>query len=203
MNKKPMKAADHMFAIQVMEPIMSALGGFIYFGTLLGFVRDGSPIENDDDVDLYFNQKYFNNVLDFLTAAGFCIDRNQRPNNTDWFLQARSEINGRKICVDFYFYDSDYDDHFVIEPWNFWGTVEQETSHLRTPKALLFPLKKMSVGSLELNIPAHPVVICEFLYGVNWRIPLQKGENYVIPKIIGGRPLRVLQRSDGVMTVIP
>ena len=32
---------------------------FIFFGTLLGIVRDGQPIDGDDDIDFYVNKKNY------------------------------------------------------------------------------------------------------------------------------------------------
>ena len=37
--------------------IISELEYFIFFGTLLGMVRENNLIENDDDIDIYVNLK--------------------------------------------------------------------------------------------------------------------------------------------------
>ena len=91
--------------ISVLKEI-SHLDYFIWFGTLLGFVRDNDIIENDDDIDLYIDSKHREEVIQIIERVfNYKIDMSVWPNHTPYFIQANPIIDGVKTFIDFYFYD--------------------------------------------------------------------------------------------------
>ncbi len=170
---------------------------FPFFGTLLGLIRESKPIDNDDDVDFYVNILDYENVKSLLSALKFEIDYSTWPNHTKYFIQANGFLEGVFVRIDFYFYNKDVDPNFLIERWNFPGQPQNPKSILKLPKPLIFPLKEISSCGITIPIPKYPEIICEFLYGVNWRIPQKKLVDYRTV-MLGGRPLRTRLKNGKI-----
>ncbi|MDB2565645.1 LicD family protein [Porticoccaceae bacterium] len=173
---------------------------FAFFGTLLGLIREGKPIETDDDVDFYVNVSDYENVKSVLRCLNFEIDYTMIPNHTKCFIQATGFLMEEFVRIDFYFFDKDVDPHFLIERWNFPGTPQNPKSILKVPKPLIFPLREISFGDVSIPIPKYPEIICEFLYGVNWTTPQQKKTDYHT-LMLGGRPIRY-RKDNGSIKLI-
>ena len=184
LSQASMKQALVKFSIELQK---NKIEHFIFFGTLLGLIRDGKPILGDDDVDFYVNKIHYNKIKDLLTSLVFKLDYSRSPNRTKHFIQVDSHLNNIQIRVDFYFYDSNTDENFLLEPWNFLGKPNDKNNILKVPKPLVFPLKVKSFEGTEVFIPQYSEIVCEFLYGKNWSIPAKKKNEYIIT-IIGGRP---------------
>ena len=159
---------------------------FPFFGTLLGIVRDGSLIDGDDDVDIYVHHKNYDLVKSILHDNGFEIDYNQNPNHTPYFFQIIGAHDGVNIRIDFHFY-IDSDDDLFIEDWWRHTTSNGIEDILRIPKPFIFPLKGIEYKNILITIPNHSDILCDFLYGKNWRLPQQKGVEYVIFTFEGRR----------------
>ena len=179
-----------------LKKICTALNGrceyFPFFGSLLGLVRDNGPIVGDDDVDIYVNKKDFTIIKSIIKDFGFEIDFGLRPNQTEHLLQVKGILDGKYHRIDFYFYDDESDPYFIQERWNFPGIPTDIKNVLRIPKPLIFPLKQIDYENIPISIPHSPEILCEFLYGVNWRTPQKKGMDYKIV-MLGGRPIRLIQ----------
>lgn len=167
---------------------------FIFFGTLLGIVRGGQPIDGDDDIDFYVNKQNYDLICDIVLTLGFDIDFSVYPNHTGDIIQANGFIDGIEIRVDFYFYDALSDENFILERWNFTAEPNNVDNLLKVPKPLIFPLANTNYQGHEIYIPQFPEIICEFLYGINWKTPQKKGVDYKTI-ISGGRPLRISSKG--------
>ena len=167
---------------------------FAFFGTLLGLTREGKPIDNDDDVDFYENKNDYLSVRKLLNSIGLSVNYSEWPNQTNHFIQASGILDNIEIGVDFYFFDSDADENFLIEKWNFAANPNNKNLILKIPKPLIYPIVKKSYLGSDICVPKHSDIICEFLYGVEWKIPKKKGVDYKVA-IIGGRPLRIIGSS--------
>ena len=66
---------------------------------------------------------------------------------------------------------------------------------LRLPKPLVFPLRVILYEGVEVFIPQHPEIVCEFLYGVSWSIQKKKKSDYKVA-MIGGKPLIVQNKFN-------
>ena len=161
---------------------------FIFFGTLLGLVRDNNIISGDDDIDFYVNMKHRDDLIKKLKSNSLIIDENISINKTNYFLQAVRKLNDKIFIIDFYFYEANLDNDFIIEKWNFQGMYNIEGKHLRIPKIFIYPIqnKKYELGSI--NFPSQTIQLCEFLYGPNWKVKIKKDEDYTI-KVINNKPV--------------
>ena len=163
---------------------------FVFFGTLLGLIREGRPITGDDDVDFYVNEIFYDSVCELLDSMGLIVDFSNHPNHTKHFIQVSGRLDKIEIRVDFYFYDASTDDNFLLEPWNFSGSPDNENKLLKLPKPLVFPLKVKKYLGTEIFVPQFSEIVCEFLYGKNWTIPKTKKIDYRVA-MVGGRPVRI------------
>lgn len=164
---------------------------FIFFGTLLGLTRNHSPIPGDDDVDFYVHESEYEKVQNILLSMGISIDYNKFPNHTKHFIQAHFVKDNKEYRTDFYFYNSSVDNNFILEYWNFLGIpngIKNEFNVLKLPKPLVYPIQQKMYMQQEISIPKYPEIICEFLYGYNWKIPRSKGIDYHT-SMLGGRPI--------------
>ena len=168
---------------------------FIFYGTLLGIVRENKLIKGDDDIDFYVNKKDRNKLIKILSNKGFDLNLNLYPNNTEYFFQINQKIDGKNIVCDFYFYDSESSKLYLEDKWNFIGNPNTEKNTLLVPKKLIFPLKKKFFNNHELFFPKHPKQVCKYLYGKNWKIPMKKEIEYKI-LIINGKPKQYIFKNN-------
>jgi len=159
----------------------------IFFGSLLGVTRDNALIEGDDDVDFYVNLKEREKVIAILDDLSVQIDFSKKPNNSSYFIQADFEHRNKRLRVDFYFYESDIDDNYIYERWNFEAKPKYEQFMLKIPKVFIYPLNKIESNYGCIYMPAHPELICEYLYGSRWKTPLKKNQEYQV-RVMGGKP---------------
>lgn len=202
-----MKSVLNNLALEVALTTMSThltshnIEFFPFFGTLLGLVREGKPIVNDDDIDFYVNISDYENVKSLLQSLDFEIDYTKHPNHTTCFIQASGYLLEEFVRIDFYFFDNDVDPHYLIDRWNFPGKPENPYSILKVPKPLIFPLREISFCEVSIPMPRYPEIICEFLYGVNWMTPQKKHIDYSI-LMLGGRAIR-FKKIDNKVELIP
>lgn len=170
---------------------------FCFFGTLLGLTRAGEPIRGDDDVDIYVNRKHRTRLIHLLKDIGLTGFANAGSDQDNHFLQLQTKIGAFDCLIDFYFYDGDSDSNFIIERWNFSVRYRDPQNWLKIPKPFIFPLKLQKFSITDVYMPKFDEIICEFLYGSDWRRPLKKDIDYFI-QIVGGRPIRFRKTNDSV-----
>jgi hypothetical protein len=154
---------------------------FIFFGTLLGTVREGHLIKGDDDIDIYIAKKHRDEVSKLLVNLGCTVTDNRCP----YFLQVTREENGNLGFIDIYFYEVNAER--VEERYNFTGNWARPEYTLHIPLELIFPLQTTRVENVDVFIPNWPRACLEYLYGRNWQIPLAKKFQYKVD-IVGNVP---------------
>tara|TARA_Y100001958_G_C21028708_1_gene402522 strand:+ start:57 stop:701 length:645 start_codon:yes stop_codon:yes gene_type:complete len=187
-NKDKISVEENFLNLKFFSNIMSNIEHFVFFGTLLGLVRDGNLIENDDDIDFYVNIKEREKLIQILKDNSIYVDLNLKVNKNESFLQVKRDVNNKNAIVDFYFYEDDLDKYYIIEKWNFQGGTHKESEHLRIPKIFTHPIIQKKIKSIDINFPAKPIYLCDFLYGKNWKVKMKKNSEYTI-KVIDGKPV--------------
>jgi len=134
----------------------------LFYGTLLGYIRENDFIENDDDIDVIVNKKDYNKVMENISK------KNLKTGiiNQDIIQIFMNDIGP----FDIYFY--------VFEKNNIKISWEKELFPIKN----IFPLKKINYYNMEINIPSKPIDILYQGYGENWSIPQKKGNynyNYI------------------------
>ncbi|MCA8833514.1 MAG: LicD family protein, partial [Proteobacteria bacterium] len=166
--------------------LLKGIEHFVFFGTLLGLVRDGDIIPHDDDVDFYVPIEQRAAVIERLKTTDFSIGLNTdgKPEQPLCTVRAYKFIDGMELDIDFYLYQSNPETDCIIERWNISGKPDNKDTHLHIPKSMIFPLKTQRFFDCDIAMPAKGEDLCEFLYGKDWRTPLRKYTEY-IPEITG------------------
>lgn len=147
---------------------------FIFFGTLLGAIREGQLIKGDDDIDIYVAKKHRDEVTKLLEKLGCTVTDNRCP----YFLQVTREENGNLGFIDIYFYEANSER--LEERYNFTGNWARPEYTLHIPLELIFPLQTTTVENINVFIPNWSRACLEYLYGRNWQIPLAKKFQYKV-----------------------
>ena len=153
---------------------------FVFYGTLLGLVRENDIIDNDDDIDILVDIKNRDEVISKIEKSNLEIDYSNPYNNTPFFLQVSNMLENVKTYIDVYFYEN-YDNlDYLVERANFHQRWNDPSQSLHIPKKLIFPIKKEVFFNTKISLPNENIKICEFLYGYDWKKKLSKKNDYKI-----------------------
>ena len=187
-KKKDISISDMFKNLLHISKLINEFEYFVFFGTLLGLVRENNIIQGDDDIDFYVNIKDRDDLIKKLKLNSIIINENHPVNKTKYFLQAFRNDEDKLFVIDFYFYETDVDDEFIVEKWNFQGMPHIKTKHLRIPKIYVYPIQFKDFQSSLIKFPSKPIYICEFLYGPDWKNKIKKDKEYTI-KVINNKPV--------------
>ena len=191
---------DRKYNLQNLKEIASLLNlqkieYFIFYGSLLGYVREKNLLKKDDDIDILVNIKYRNLILKILKILDYTISVSK-----DVFIQGEKKINesnsSKKIITytDFYFYENNTKKNYICDQWNFSGKYKLKSNFLYIPKDMIFPLITGKINHIRVNIPSNAKLCCIFLYGENYHIPLKKEQEYKM-QIINNKPVQKLLKN--------
>ena len=177
--------------------IVNDLEYYIFYGTLLGFVRDGDLLEKDDDVDFQINRKHLITVIERFNRIPYHLSSKNKihdsaiiedviHNYTIFFQQASHKQGDTNTYIDMVFYE--IGNNVVIDRWNFLGSPYYPEHHVHIPIDFIFPIQKKTYDKYgEINFPAQPEKCLEFLYGPKWMFPMKKNKQYM-HKIVDNKP---------------
>ncbi len=143
---------------------------FIFYGTMLGYCRNGKIIETDDDVDFLVDIAAYDDVVRMVKSTPYTISLNMKKNN---FLQILMRYGETMTYVDFYFYTTHPNKPESI--FDKWSSIQANTvmnSHI--PKSLVFPIRTVDMMGIELNVPQNVDDCCKLVYGLNYMTPMVK-----------------------------
>ncbi len=136
--------------------LLKGIEHFVFFGTLLGLVRDGDIIPHDDDVDFYVPIEQGDALIERLKTTDFSIGLNTdgKPEQPLCTVRAYKFIDGMELDIDFYLYQSNPETDCIIERWNISGKPDNKDTHLHIPKSMIFPLKTQRFFDCDIAMPA-------------------------------------------------
>lgn len=138
--------------------LMTKLPNFnyiLFYGSLLGLIREGDFIENDDDIDVLLSIKDRAKLINRLQQLRLEITVNELS-----IIQFLIEGIGH---IDVYFYEDRNTD--ILIKWD---------GNLLFSKNDIWPLRNTRFKNFFINIPYNSEKILEETYGANWRTPLDK-----------------------------
>lgn len=128
----------------------------LYYGTLLGAVREKNFITHDEDIDLALKKEdmpIFLNLLFKLRNIGFEVARYER--------RGFMSIIRKGEYIDLYFFD--------IYPQNRnWRYCARDIF----PKDFIEETKKIDFKGELFSTCSNPIKFLEFYYGENWKTPI-------------------------------
>tara|TARA_R100000808_G_scaffold21937_1_gene47535 strand:+ start:6312 stop:6917 length:606 start_codon:yes stop_codon:yes gene_type:complete len=156
----------------------------ISWGTLLGCVRDGDIIEDDDDLDFYIDSNEVQNVKKIFIENDFTFRHIHSPIATPYnILQFIKIIENTKVFIDFYPYKNtnlDYViDYYNHAPYHLKKTIKKATEDkedLHIPKNYFFPFRLANFKKCKVNIPNNPIALMEWSYGTKFIRKLKEKE---------------------------
>jgi phosphorylcholine metabolism protein LicD len=176
--------------------ILKSVEHFVFYGTLLGLIREQNIILGDDDVDFMINLEFKKKVLTKMKFnKSFKI--NKKVCNR-YFAQFIKKKNNLVSFVDFYFFTSKLKDNYIVERHNWLANINDNNFALHFPKKMIFPIKK-DKNLKNFFIPNKPKSLLKFLYGKTWHSPLKKNIEYRV-EIINNKPLMINRSFVGSIT---
>ena len=180
----------------LISKIIDKFEHFIFYGTLLGIIREKDIIKGDDDVDFLINFKFKKLILKKMKLNNkFKLNKKVSNNYFVQFIRKKEKLLS---FVDFYFYIKDPKKNYIIEKHNFLSNINDKKFAIHIPNKIIFPIIKDNTFS-KFNIPNNPKAICRFLYGDKWSKPLKKNTGYRM-EIIKNKPLLIKRSFLGSLT---
>jgi hypothetical protein len=159
--------------------IIIPIGGFPFFGTLLGLTRNGMMIQGDDDIDFACDSDILLTTVDSIKSNFNVItqidllDQATGAGAISMILQ----FDGNLIHLDVYSFM--VEDSFCIFPVHWTDQRSVDENWLKVPKELIDTSSKyLLMKSLDFKT-TNLEELCKYLYGNLWKQSLRKNVDYV------------------------
>ena len=77
---KPVSIEKNIENLRYVSKNLSGVEWFIFFGTLLGYTRENNIIKNDDDIDIYVNIIFREDIIRIFKNTNLHFDLDNKPN---------------------------------------------------------------------------------------------------------------------------
>jgi lipopolysaccharide cholinephosphotransferase len=136
----------------------------IFFGTLLGAIRENNFIADDSDTDILCFRDDYRKADELVKRArrrGFRVPLEELPMMDHYFIR-----NGEKIDIN-WILDNGHNE-MLYDHWIKWDKKFFEQ-----------PFPTMRFRGKIVNIPHHSIELIELMYGKNWRIPQHNKKGFL------------------------
>ena len=196
MNKKEKIQNINLENLLVISKAINKYQNFVFYGSLLGLVREKNILKGDDDIDILIDFKLKKKILNLIkNLKKFKI--NKKVSNKNFVQLVRKERNF-KTFVDLYFFINNPRKKYIEEKHNFLSSVNLKSHSLHIPKKFIFPIKR-SKKFLFVNLPNQPKILCKYLYGDSWQKPLKKNTGYRM-EVVNHKPKLIKRSKVGELT---
>lgn len=172
-NKKPIDDATLNNAFDYVIQIIKDVEYSIFFGTLLGIIRENSLLKNDDDIDFLVDYKNKQKIITLLLKSDLKLDLNKPVNSGEYFIQA--EFNNKdKVClIDFYFYELTPKQKVLLK--SIGGPYQEDKKQwMYMTKNTILPFTDSLFNNMKIKIPNEPTKVLRYLYGRKWNKRIEK-----------------------------
>tara|TARA_B100000700_G_C14908398_1_gene790969 strand:- start:399 stop:1037 length:639 start_codon:yes stop_codon:yes gene_type:complete len=154
------------------RPLINNLDYVMFFGTLLGFVRNDSIIQDDDDIDFALNYSDRNSLINILENS----NNFEILTNKEFYVSCSNKNFNEPNSIDFYIFKKENEK--IIFPFSFYGNCKYRKRHdLYFDSALFY---ETELNQYNLKIPSESSKLMEKLYGKKYKTPLRKNIDYFI-----------------------
>lgn len=176
----PRTVEQNLDNLRYVSERMMHLPHFVFYGTLLGYQREGTIITNDDDIDILVDRKHHDDIRAIFENTEVFIRRKREKFRTGVFLQGVRMIGDTRTFIDFYLYEDIAEHDYICENWNYTGDYDIASNAMHIPKSAIYPIQNAQMQGIDIKVPADPQACCEFLYGKSWQIPRSKATDYTM-----------------------
>jgi len=166
-DHEPIKIGDATKILHYAKKMLDSrkIPFFLFWGTLLGAIREHSIIKGDDDIDIaILNEQLLIDNLPYFYEQGFKIVRVERG-----------------ALYSFRIADTDcYIDIYIVKPIRFslWSFRCYTVCKHYLPKKYFKSFDTISFLGIDCLIPNHSEEVLELLYGKTWRIPMKGAKSF-------------------------
>ena len=190
--KIPIDQKYNEINLKELLPLFEELEYFVFFGTLLGLIRENELLEYDDDIDFLINEKHLIYVIELFYNR---YDKSESSlkipihpvNQHKHFKQATSIRDNVRTFVDMSFYEKNDEEKTIIDFNSYNNSPQYEENHFSMSQDLIYPIQKRYFQKYGyVKVPAQPIKCLEILYGNNWMIPYPK--KHYDEVLVNGKP---------------
>jgi hypothetical protein len=151
----------------IMEFLKDADITFIlFYGSLLGYHRDGCFIENDDDIDVLIDRANFDKLRLYI------------QNNIEKYPNISSNNNTYYYILQLWFGDLGPFDIYPFEDHSSEHILIRWDGDLLYKKSEIYPINIVNIYGYNIGIPHNTEALMLETYGSNWKIPQTKHIDY-------------------------
>ena len=151
------------------------LNFILFYGSLLGVLREDNFIDGDDDVDILLDRKDADKLLSIVSSHDnisyrYGVSHNEQYNLFQLYLNNNThseDVLSLFGPIDIYYIDIDKQNNIISLPW------EDEIYCYND----IYPLKPINIYGYDVFIPNKALQIIERGYGKDWMIPKSKNNS--------------------------
>lgn len=161
----------HFLFKQVMQYLCDAdICLILFYGSLLGYIREGGMIDGDDDIDVLMSREDVPKLEQYLSdhphPSIYLSGRNPEGN----LYQLSYYEDASNILGPFDIYVIDEEVGEGKEEKKICVTLEQQRFDIQH----IMPCRQVKFLSFDVHIPCEPVKILETVYGKGWKIKVDR-----------------------------